>query len=128
MASYLTAQQVRELTQTSVQAVHQRAKREGWLSRTVPGRGRPRKEYLLTSMPADIQLRYEQGRAECLPARSITRPAQPLKQRQINNALAKADLLRIYRANLSRAGWGKKVAARKAFMRAYNSGAAAISS
>jgi len=62
----LTAKQIADMKGITVQAVHKLGKKEGWQYKTVNGRGKPRKEYLFSSLPGEIQNLYliYKGRGE----------------------------------------------------------------
>lgn len=56
---HLSANRLAEITGKTVQAIHQRAKRDGWRFEVIigrgKGRGKPRKEFDLSSLPTDVQ-------------------------------------------------------------------------
>lgn len=123
----VTAAEIAEAKGKTVRAIHKRAIKDGWPFEMVKGRGGGRKEYFLESLPEDVRI--------ALAARKQIMTKSPfvpqnkndtcdLKQGQINKALAKADLLRLYAARLKAAKWGNKKKVRRDFMRAYNSGIA----
>ena len=55
MSGAVTAAQIAGATGKSVQAIHKASCKQGWKFKTIKGRGKPRKEYLLNSLPGDIQ-------------------------------------------------------------------------
>ena len=55
MIGAVTAAQIAGATGKSVQAIHKASCKQGWKFKTINGRGKPRKEYLLNSLPGDIQ-------------------------------------------------------------------------
>lgn len=109
------------------QAIHRIAKRENWKSCTMknPKGGGACKHYLVSSMDDEMIAKISAAEAGNVPAASNNiGGAVEMKKDQLKKALAKADLLRHYVAHMKKAGWGKKDAARKKFMDAYNSGLA----
>lgn len=134
----LTATELADLLKVTKQAVMKRAQKETWHFIEGKARGGRVKQYLLHSLPLDIQLLYNKDTNDSLPAPfpgdavrvaggppvvpSTSGEPSPLTDEQYRNALAKADLLRFYLTALKKAGWGQKQEARDTFMTAYNSG------
>jgi len=121
----ISAREIAALIKKSKSTVIRRAAREGWPCEEACGPGGKCRMYLVSGLPEDVQIRINK---DLVPAAAppAERPAgdPALSQAQIDKALAKADLLRMYLAQLARAGWGRKEAAREKFLRAYNSGLA----
>jgi putative transposase len=128
----LSAKQIAELKQVSVQYVHKRATKEGWPFEESTCRGGSQKRYPLSGLPDDIQILYnkvqlvEAGKA-MVPAPRTSYPPAPsrpivLCQGQQEKALAKYDLLRLYKERVNSAAYGQKVAVRDSFMETYNAG------
>lgn len=51
----VTAKQIGNATGKTIQAVHKAAKVQGWRFNTFNGRGKPRKEYILSDLPENVQ-------------------------------------------------------------------------
>lgn len=127
MDASLSAAQVAAFANVSKQAVIKRASRESWPCTEITGRGGRQKRYRIDDLPDDIRLQCQTALikkdAPDVPTRRGAAP-DGLNQHQVNTALARADLLKLYQQRMGRAGWGNKSKARKEFMRAYNSGLA----
>jgi len=132
----LDSSAIAALTGVSERAVRKRAARESWPHTETCVRGGCRKDFPVDTLPEDIRRLYYKEQLQpthspaphAQPASLPTTPPQsatePLGQRQINKALAKADLLRIYMGRMRQAQYGQKARARRDFMTAYNSGIA----
>jgi hypothetical protein len=120
----------------SARSVRRRAAAENWPHELSACRGGREKVYRLDRLPADVQSavyrHLKESASATLPAvvdRSTfpaRRPATPPRQLPDPDAgaLAKADLLRLYREALRNAPQGRKGLAREEFIRAYNTGLA----
>jgi putative transposase len=142
----LTAKEIASLRKISVQAVHKMAAKNGWAFKTIFGRGKPTKEYLLSSLPDDIRLLYNKvalEKAQNLPVvyngptgdgRWVTgngtgsgmvpakQPPAVVTPAQKQTALTKYDLLRLYKERVNSAPYGRKEQARNDFIDTYNAG------
>lgn len=126
---WLTRKEVEELLGVSYEAVN-KACRKGKF-KTIISTGRGGKRYLiaLSSLPPEARLKYmqEQGMLEpCLlqaPAPIVQTPTVQAPEKYKKIALAKLDLVRLWRE--FRNGAGKKTEADRAFLKAYNSRALA---
>ncbi|MDY6789710.1 MAG: transposase [Thermodesulfobacteriota bacterium] len=135
----VTAMELSEVTCKSVRWIQIAAKKQNWSYKSINGRGGKRKEFIIAKLPEEIRILYDKAQIE-KQAKQITIPQgcrvpeavqqvptgrlHDLCQAQINNALAKADLLRLYVRALKKSAWGNKSKARTDFIRAYNSGLA----
>lgn len=133
MSEHITAKEISNITGKTVRTIQKTANKDNWEYTTEPGIGGKIRKYPVSSLPDDIQIKYNQvshmtpiikGTSTSISTNTTPPGAPALCQDQINKALAKADLLRLYRQNLKRAPWGKKGIARTQFMTAYNSGIA----
>ena len=130
----VTAQDIAAATGRHKSSIIRRAEKEGWPFEVVPVRGGNRRDYLPEGLPEDarVALAKKQG-PRLRPSGYAGQGGEQgagsngqvsLSQGQINTALAKADLLRLYTGRLKKAKWGNKKQIRRDFMRAYNSGIA----
>ncbi len=133
MAEHLTVREIGRTLGKTDRAIQARASKEAWPFIETNGRARGGKirQYIISSLPDDIQIKQNQASystpiiKDTGTGTSTTPSEAPaLCQNQINKALAKSDLLRLYLQNLKRAPWGKKAIARAQFMKAYRSGIA----
>ena len=127
--------QIAEALGVTVRAVQKRSSTEKWPFAKIAGRGTPKKVYALPDLPADVQSAVYRHLAQsavetlptpacCLvPAPAGAHPPSPLPDPD-DGALAKYDLLRLYREALRKAPRGRKGRAREEFVRAYNTGMA----
>lgn len=132
----ITVKKISSLLQKNKSTIIRRAQKESWSFKEVSGPGGKRKEFIISKLPEEIRLLYNKMQIEkqtkqiAIPKDSnISVPFSiddppSLCQAQINNALTKADLLRLYIMALKKSAWGKKAKVRKNFMRGYNSGIA----
>lgn len=109
-------------------SVRRKSIKEAWPFKEESIRGGKVKRFALRSLPQDIQLAIAIKEQKALiPVTSTdqprsSKPAPTLNDRERQDALHKADLLRLYTKALAEAPWGKRVAARDEFIAAYNSG------
>ena len=128
----ITSQKLAEILCISRRAVRKRAEKGKWAcNKEGPNKA---KLYLISFLPENIKIaievyRQKQQALVPIPGGSKVPPLSPVHANQaslcrvqINNALAKADLLRLYVGALKKSAWGNKTKARKGFMWAYNSG------
>jgi len=116
--------------------VRKRAEKENWSCK--PGKNNA-KLFMVSCLPEDVKIAvasYQQKQQALIPVAhpSPNTPALPdpgsrglpaiPSGARLDKGMAKADLLRLYMQTLEKVGHGRKVYARKEFMRAYNSGIA----
>lgn len=100
------------------------ADREEWAFVWRKCQGPPQKRYLAYLLPDLVRkaiLDHEEIDA-LVPVKARMVETEPTTEAQKQQALAKADLLRLYMKALAAAPWGKKDAAREEFVTAYNTG------
>jgi putative transposase len=125
MKDAYTAAELAVILDMTRQAVQKRAKKDGW---PVAKDGK-RKPFVTASLPPDIRAKIAAFEAAAQAEATLpTKAGAPLaviptiSERKERGALAKVDLVRIYADWLAR-GRGGKMAARKSFAAAYESGA-----
>ena len=132
----ITTQDLSEILGISRRAVRKRAEKEKWSREDGAGNA---KFFWISFLPEDIKLTITAYRQKQLALVPVARPAtytpalpDPGSRslpsvpggKRLDKGMAKADLLRLYTQTLEKVGHGRKVHARKEFMRAYNSGIA----
>lgn len=109
-------------------SVRRKSIKDAWPFHEQTIRGGKVKRFELKSLPQDIQLAIAIKEQKALiPATVTDKPQSPknaptLNERERQEALHKADLLRLYTKALADAPWGKRISARTEFIAAYNSG------
>ncbi len=116
--------------------IRARAKREEWTKTYTKIRGGYQYQYLSGLLPDEVKTAitmYELKRdgnltltvASQLPVKALQQSAKALNlcEAQLKNALAKADIVRLYEQWVDAAVWGKKDQARTDFLLAYEGGA-----
>ena len=128
MQDAYTAKEVAIPLNVSRQAITKRAAKESWSSRSRQARGGG-KEFFFASLPEDVRLKImrteeacSKGLATC-PTPTPTLATAKVSGRQKTKALAKVDLVAIYKEWMDKAEHGGKAAARKQFISGYKGGA-----
>lgn len=109
------------------------AARGDWDSVTVSGKGRGGKVklFVLDTLPASVRVaikahefknRVPKAATPNVPVHEMDEQAVELLPVQEKNALAKADLVRLWKGAGEKAAWGKKKEARAEFVASYNAG------
>jgi len=128
----ITVQEMADVLSISPRAVRKRAENEKWLRQEGPNSA---KLFIISLLPENIKIAitaHRQKQLSIIPVNPSTyTPALPdpgsrslPSGARLDKGMAKADLLRLYTQTLENIGHGRKVHARKEFMRAYNSGIA----
>lgn len=137
MGATITAAELAKITGNGIRWVQIKAQKEKWPHKLISGRGRPRKEFFIDKLPEEYRLLYykkdqknqksrllNQGGIKLPSLSSIQGDTPPICEKQIEVALAKADLLQLYMKHVTAAAWGRRDLARAEFMDAYNKGLA----
>lgn len=140
--SSITVQEIAEVLDISVQAVHKRAKKELWKFEKVKSPGGFQKVFIINALPEVVKTAIythnnrtleELPTPSNLPAvRPAAKPPKPIIEGvqtpiritldQQPQALAKASIIKLYTGAVDRAAYGAKEKAKSDFIMAYNSG------
>lgn len=129
----ITDLEIAKILGTSRSTIFRRAASEEWPFETKAVRGGTQKSYPIATLPASIRMAIQAHRFKNhlpevatpnLPVHGMAQQPVELMPAQEAKALAKADLVRLYKGAGERAAWGKKKESRSAFLEAYNTGVA----
>ncbi|WP_236890896.1 Mu transposase C-terminal domain-containing protein [Desulfoluna limicola] len=126
-----TAPEIAEIMGVARTTISRRAESEGWTydERTV--RGGVQRQYHIAALPTSIRMaiqtyRFKNHLPEVatpnLPVHEMDKACVRLAPAQEAKALAKADLVRLYKGAGEAAAWGRKKEARAIFLESYNTG------
>ena len=128
----ITTKEIAVILSISARAVRKQAEKGKWQTQESANQ----KSFIISCLPEDIKIAitsHQQKQQALVPVLRPTTytPALPdpgsrslPSGARLDKGMAKADLLRLYAQTLEKVGHGRKVHARKEFMRAYNSGIA----
>lgn len=126
-----TAAEIAEAMAVARTTIVRRADAEKWRFEEATVRGGTQKKYPIGSLPPSVRIaiqvhqfktRLPQVAAPNRPVHIMERPMEELLPVREANALAKADLVRLYKGAGETAGWGKKNETRATFVQSYNTG------